>query len=473
MQEALVEELKCPVCLEVFNEPVLLSCPHSVCRECASQLAATSWNASIACPLCKEATPIRNGVASLKRNVHLHNVAELLGKRTPPVASSSPTCGHCENDPALCGCQSCQTKGLARHTFTDVVISHIDTFQQAVMQPEVVCQQHKETLTLYCPVCTQLVCTMCGMFGGHRSHGCVPMAQAGDHLPPVADVEGVLQAVGLETTRLQQLLERREKEVVDDGRESEAECRRAFNACLRTITNHTRQRLMLVRQQRASIEDWQQRLEELVTNVAGTTAEAPFPERLELHRLIRALAADVPQLTVTMPPLLQLKVVPKDAPLPPPSGVTLTIALSPLPPPVAGETHRCGPPPPYGITASQPSSTAQSTSAVPEFQPDPSPSGHGLQYSNRNRRCRRADNDTLWKAAVATEGFSAGRRQFAVQVINPGANLCVGVVTADAIKTGSPFAHGVLLSHVEGKLSFPMQPFGESYAPNGCLPAGC
>uniref|UniRef100_A0A672MEK7 RING-type domain-containing protein n=1 Tax=Sinocyclocheilus grahami TaxID=75366 RepID=A0A672MEK7_SINGR len=29
-----VEELSCPVCCEIFKAPVLLSCSHSVCKEC-------------------------------------------------------------------------------------------------------------------------------------------------------------------------------------------------------------------------------------------------------------------------------------------------------------------------------------------------------------------------------------------------------------------------------------------------------
>eukprot|EP00667_Euglena_gracilis_P028359 EG_transcript_36027 len=176
--------MKCPVCLELFDDPVLLSCPHSVCRTCASQLVEARQPATVAstlsCPLCQETTQLpkrRNGVMYLKRNVHLQNVVQQLRKH------AQPTCGRCEKGQASCGCKSCgvlycslcraevHTGALALHAFVDV-----ETFLKAAQRPQLMCQEHAKKRKLYCPECTQLVCTMCGTFGVHKDHGCKPIA---------------------------------------------------------------------------------------------------------------------------------------------------------------------------------------------------------------------------------------------------------------------------------------------------------
>ncbi|XDV36790.1 hypothetical protein PO909_006512 [Leuciscus waleckii] len=37
MDSKSVEELSCPVCCDIFKTPVILSCSHSICKECLQQ----------------------------------------------------------------------------------------------------------------------------------------------------------------------------------------------------------------------------------------------------------------------------------------------------------------------------------------------------------------------------------------------------------------------------------------------------
>ncbi len=45
------EELSCPVCHEIFKDPVLLSCSHSFCKECLQQFWRTRKTRE--CPVCR------------------------------------------------------------------------------------------------------------------------------------------------------------------------------------------------------------------------------------------------------------------------------------------------------------------------------------------------------------------------------------------------------------------------------------
>eukprot|EP00667_Euglena_gracilis_P029247 EG_transcript_38409 len=64
---------------------------------------------------------------------------------------------------------------------------------------------------------------------------------------------------------------------------------------------------------------------------------------------------------------------------------------------------------------------------VPEFRPDPALTA--LTYSQDHRRCRYSGEYFFWKnAAVANEGFTAGRQQFTVPYI--------GVAVANAPRAG-------------------------------------
>uniref|UniRef100_A0A8C4NIY4 Uncharacterized protein n=1 Tax=Eptatretus burgeri TaxID=7764 RepID=A0A8C4NIY4_EPTBU len=71
-----LDELTCTVCLELFEEPVALSCGHSFCHVCIEKYWKSREEAtSCICPNCREVFPQK---PKLKKNVILANLREQM-----------------------------------------------------------------------------------------------------------------------------------------------------------------------------------------------------------------------------------------------------------------------------------------------------------------------------------------------------------------------------------------------------------
>ncbi|KAL7864041.1 hypothetical protein AOLI_G00154610 [Acnodon oligacanthus] len=64
------EELSCPLCCDIFRDPVLLSCSHSVCKTCLQKFWETKESRE--CPLCRR----RSSKPNPPRNLVLKNLCE-------------------------------------------------------------------------------------------------------------------------------------------------------------------------------------------------------------------------------------------------------------------------------------------------------------------------------------------------------------------------------------------------------------
>ncbi|XP_008153407.2 tripartite motif-containing protein 65 isoform X1 [Eptesicus fuscus] len=84
-QQLLQEKLTCAICLELYRDPVTLSCGHNFCGDCIRDW----WRAheeSPECPQCRELCPAR---AELRRNVALSDVVEAV-RAEPPAPRPDP-----------------------------------------------------------------------------------------------------------------------------------------------------------------------------------------------------------------------------------------------------------------------------------------------------------------------------------------------------------------------------------------------
>ncbi|XP_074472096.1 zinc-binding protein A33-like [Sebastes fasciatus] len=117
----------CPVCCEIFKDPVVLLCGHSFCKHCLKEW----WRQSglQTCPVCKEIFPM----AQPPRNLALRNLSDDLRREKIKRADSGS---------------------------------------------KDICRLHSEKLKLFCQDDQQLICVICRDAQKHKTHNCVPINEA-------------------------------------------------------------------------------------------------------------------------------------------------------------------------------------------------------------------------------------------------------------------------------------------------------
>ncbi|XP_056145726.1 tripartite motif-containing 13 isoform X2 [Lampris incognitus] len=125
--ELLEEDLTCPICCCLFDDPRVLSCSHSFCKKCLEGILegnrGPAWRPPFKCPTCRKETA-HNGANSLQINYSLRGIVEKYNKiKVLPRMSlckrhdGQPLNIFCSTDLKLI-CGFCATTGEHKgHTF--------------------------------------------------------------------------------------------------------------------------------------------------------------------------------------------------------------------------------------------------------------------------------------------------------------------------------------------------------------------
>ncbi|XP_059571073.1 zinc finger protein RFP [Alligator mississippiensis] len=153
--QSLRDEVTCPVCLELFRDPVMiLGCGHNFCRACITQC----WEGAetdVTCPQCRQTFAQR----LLGPNRQLANVVEVV-------------------------------KGL-----------NVGSVEGA--GGKMVCEQHGEALKLFCETDQVLMCVICRESRVHRAHPVAPIQEAAQQCKE--QIQTQLQLLRGERERLESL----------------------------------------------------------------------------------------------------------------------------------------------------------------------------------------------------------------------------------------------------------------------------
>ncbi|KAM6986723.1 tripartite motif-containing 13 [Aplochiton taeniatus] len=81
--ELLEEDLTCPICCCLFEDPRVLPCSHSFCKKCLEGILdgnrSSAWRPPFKCPTCRKETS-HNGINSLQINYSLRGIVDKFNK---------------------------------------------------------------------------------------------------------------------------------------------------------------------------------------------------------------------------------------------------------------------------------------------------------------------------------------------------------------------------------------------------------
>uniref|UniRef100_A0A8C5M1C1 Tripartite motif-containing protein 16-like n=1 Tax=Leptobrachium leishanense TaxID=445787 RepID=A0A8C5M1C1_9ANUR len=179
MASDLREELNCSVCLNIFSDPVMLSCGHNFCRVCIGNVLDTQDGAGVyTCPECRAEFTER---PALQRNMKLCNIAEQFSLQSGQTAAAI-LCVYCVQAPvpAVKTCVQCETSLCDLH-----LAAHNQIVEHALTEPTVFmgnkkCPVHNEAFKYYCTQNAVCVCVSCCLAGEHKKQDVELLAVASE-----------------------------------------------------------------------------------------------------------------------------------------------------------------------------------------------------------------------------------------------------------------------------------------------------
>ncbi|XP_018104725.1 E3 ubiquitin-protein ligase Midline-1 isoform X2 [Xenopus laevis] len=219
--ETLESELTCPICLELFEDPLLLPCAHSLCFNCAHRILVSHCanNESIEsinafqCPTCRYVITLsKRGLEGLKRNVTLQNIidrfqkASVSGPNSPSetrreraydttnsmTSCEKVVCQFCDQDQAreavktcvTCEVSYCEDCLKATHPNKKPFTGHrlIEPIPDSHIRGLMCLEHEDEKVNMYCVTDDQLICALCKLVGRHRDHQVAALGDRYDKL---------------------------------------------------------------------------------------------------------------------------------------------------------------------------------------------------------------------------------------------------------------------------------------------------
>ena len=118
--KSLEEELKCPLCIDIFTEPKKLPCDHVICCQCLGKLILRSTDRTLTCPVCRDTIPLQGSNASQFPAAHQVNRLIDIYQKTQqkpsqaaltPAATEQPRLPICSlhtSQPLALYCETCE-----------------------------------------------------------------------------------------------------------------------------------------------------------------------------------------------------------------------------------------------------------------------------------------------------------------------------------------------------------------------------
>ncbi|XP_077324877.1 E3 ubiquitin-protein ligase TRIM39-like [Lithobates pipiens] len=165
------KELECSICLNIYTNPVNLTCGHNFCRVCIDRVLDTQeGSGGYSCPECRQEFQDR---PALQRNITLRNIVENFLSSQPDQAETEVFCTYCVDSPvpAVKSCLLCESSLCDKHLSVHKKSpAHVLSDPSTSMEKRK-CSIHKEKiLEYYCIEDSACICVSCCLIGEHKGH---------------------------------------------------------------------------------------------------------------------------------------------------------------------------------------------------------------------------------------------------------------------------------------------------------------
>ena len=209
----LLDEVTCPVCHDVFEEPKILPCCHYYCKKCIKQLVNYAGpNRPFECPECRLATLVpQNDPNKLTTAFFVNRLKELHGKMEKAHGKVEAPCEQCRGGVSVAFCRQCAeficADCVKSHQKMKVFTSHkVVTLEElkkggakqilVSRPPPPKCPIHDELMKIFCFDCNRLICRDCIVID-HANHkydfvkvtAPETKKQLAEHLVPLKEVQ--------------------------------------------------------------------------------------------------------------------------------------------------------------------------------------------------------------------------------------------------------------------------------------------
>uniref|UniRef100_A0A3Q0SET4 RING-type domain-containing protein n=1 Tax=Amphilophus citrinellus TaxID=61819 RepID=A0A3Q0SET4_AMPCI len=199
-EEQLAYELSCPICLQLYSDPVALPCGHNYCQACISKSTDSTEKGGKILPRCPECRKEYPGTDTLQINFKLRSIIENYRASAPLLNMQAETvdsqmeifCDHCidEQSPAVKTCLKCEVSLCSRHfqKHHEKELFRTHTVVEPTKELGVKnCATHRRPLEYFCSKDLTSLCTVCIVEGQHQSHDVLTFSVAEEEMRRALD----------------------------------------------------------------------------------------------------------------------------------------------------------------------------------------------------------------------------------------------------------------------------------------------